>query len=1337
MSKDLFPYELTSFINKVNARYEGDPLGDFVLAEHVNEVQDAVTRIEESLGIRSKEDSTIEERLSQLSRYSLMKIDSVGYFNTLVNESAEYVSSFIEKYKIIIIDEHDNNTKLLSKDKDIYGRINASVGSLNDIQNKINTFKENGAVGIYLDGLDRGTREEEIKIVRSVNQESLKLIVYGETNKLLNQTPSDKNPRGEKIPFELGTTFTIKDFGYSEKTDTPGNTPKENVINNLLPLVQTIKDEGHQILAMTDTPNKDVFNYIHTLGLMLSIDYLYTGVVSGSSIDFPPYEYVGNSIIANWKTNKPKIYHEQGRLYRNIENGSIEIDEKDKVTFHGLATSSDTIEWVVESIEGRAIKSGTIPPDRLSTYDVDRIVKLINESSREILIQPDKIDSDDTSGLLPDAIGASHMIANVIEAINKKNNRNSEEVDFIESSAILNLTSDKLRGDIERERIDKNVIEAINFSSSTQIADVINFIKIPYAEITNIKGHGIDYITVKGEDASFVEATISSLLTADKVSVLTSLESPYAEIGHVKSDTIEALEIKGLDKLTVKDLNAENMEALVLNAVKAEIGVLAVEEIIAGSIETDYIKAELIKAVTTFSTNTVGEKARYDSLVANVFNANIANMIQLNAGEINTDKISLMGPEGNLEIKGDTIKIQSAPDENNESRIRILLGKLNEFTHKDDPDKPDEFGFMALSEDGESQIFDHTGVYSAGIHDNAVIHEKIAEGSIDTGQIRHDAIMADHILAGTITADELSADSVTADKIVAGAIDADHISSLSIDTKHLMAGLIESTHLKSTIIEGEHIKANAISSEHLSIGFKTNLIKDGMDSFEQLKLGEVSLNPSNKDVKTIVEKGHTFDGNNLVRASSYENNGHLYIGKKLRVGRLAPTTEDGIPKQFGLSIYSKVEWGAANTSIRLGFMLSNDDGTSEHKYSENKTITRFFKRESFIVENTKNYEFITPIIVFTNSNDTILFDAVQLEEVDKGKEVSQWRSTATTDISGDNIKTGRVDAGFIKIGQGTSFGDGQIIEISDEGILARRNMVVDGTVVHRGSAHLGSSGLVIEGGAFKLTGGQNGQRVRIEGHKGITVDNAKSKIELDAEKGFRISNLVDNQVILDIDSTTGQLKISGDTRFYNKNSPDMNISFIEQEDEIRRQREEAKEQAKKLKTQEETQIAQQKIIDEQIEELRIEKEAAVVRQAEINKERVLRNLEEQGKKHSLILEMKVGYSSYTQVNENYLYFHGYKVVDNEYIPANVPGEIHSAHESTKFPIPNQSLFLGGVPKGTAGHVIWDNTKKEMDFIYLKSEIDKKLNVTQKWVKTKPNDEFDFNESVFVIGEVVT
>lgn len=1324
MKNEQFPYQLTEFIKKINAAYDGDPRGDFVMAEDINQVQEALTRVEKSIGIKKENDLSIEDRMAQLKGYSSLKINSVGYFDSLDSENISYVSEVLSKFNIIVLNKYDNKTKELSKIHKIYGRINVLNKSINEIQIQIGEWQNNGAKGIYIDNLNLDSRVKEINIYKSVLEKNLEVIISGDISKLLTNELSDYNPRNEEFPFEKETTLVIKSFGYNSKRIGSNYLSQEEIMNNLYPLVKKIKGKQLKIFGMSETPNRDSFNFVQALGLMMSIDFLYTGISSGSQINNLPYSYDTHNIVGQWKTNKPEIFSNGGRIYRIVSGGSIEIDSNNKVYYPGLTIASDTINWIAETVDGRTNKIASIPPNRLTTYDIKKIVDLINSSSDDIVIKPNKIDSDEASGILPESIGASHMVLNVIHAINKKNNVNTIQKQYIEDSAILNLSSNKLIGDIETERLLKNAVNSINKSSTgapTTAEDHKNFINIPYAIITNLKGSGtINYATFNGEEASFRNATIGNTLTSNKIVVENKLTSPDAEIGTLKSNVITVSKIEGIQSLKVENLEAANIGALVISAIDAKISSGYFNSIVTESLKSKTIVSDIISATTSFADFSDTDKAKINSLITNSITSQYGFFNELFTGLINTDKIEITSDTGVLNINSDTIKIYDAPGKKQQSDIRILIGNLSEATGN-----LDDYGFMALDSTGKNKIFDHTGVYEGGIHKDSITTDKIKDNSVTGGKIKHDSIIVEHLQGKIITGDWIAGETISGDKIIGKSITAKELAALSIETEHLQSNIIESNHIRSNVIESKHIKSGSILTSHLKVGFEINLMKDGMDSFEQYKPGRIELNELNKDVLTYVQTEDSFEGEKSLRAFSLSNNIHMHIGKKIGISNYLNEN-----KMFAFSSFIRTPSHSDDTKIKLGFMLTSEDKENEYVLDDNFTsIKTTYKRYSFILKNSIGYTHITPIVVFESSNDTIIMDALQVEAIDAEGEISPWRTTATTIISGDSITTGKVNAKHIKIGEGTIFGDGNVIEITDTGLTAHASKDKN--------ASIGADGIVINGGAFKLNGGQGRQTISIDGDKGITVGSLSSKVIIDNNRGFRIHNIEKDEVVFDINPSTQNLRFSGAAEFFTPGSPETSITFQEQQDEIKAQHEEAMRQAEKLQTQEETLAAQQKLIKEQEEEIKKEKQKILEQQKEIGKERMLRLMGANNQRFTLSLELKVGYSSYNERNENFLYVHGYELdEDYRFINADVPGQLYSPYEDTYYEIKNQQLDLTETPLNTPGYIIWDNTRKELDFIYMDSKIDDNLNVEQEWIKTKKVPNFDFNESVFVIGEAM-
>lgn len=1095
LDKTKFPYQLTDFIDKVNARYDGDPKGDYVMAEHMNNVQEAISRIEEALGIRPDNTLTVEERLEVLSSYRPLSVPQVGYFDYLEYAEKTQMNEMFNQYELIILSNTQNMPT--DRDKNIYGYIDTDLGDLSEVQNNINSWKKAGADGIYLNNLNKSTREAEIELVSSVTQEGLNLIVSGDINDLLNNQQTPHNSNQLSIPFPEKTIFLIEGFGYSgELLDT------NSIISTLLPLVRLIKDSGHQVMGSSDVRNRKDYKSVHTLALLLSLDYMYWGIPTGAIESQPPYNYSWTTMLGDWRTNSPNLFREGNTLYRYIKNGKIELHGDGEISFPGLSASSDVIQWVTDTVDGAAIKRGSIPADRIKTYNIEEIVRLINESPDHIRIDLTKVRSDDQDSNLPLSIPATHLIDNVIEAINKKNNTNSSETRWIENYAIKSLEASKLTGHIEKEQLAKNTILAIN-DSSKPFEDVSKlFINVPYADITNIRGTGqAEFGSFSGDTLTVRSAQVTDTFSSVDIDASGIITSPEAEIGRLQVDTLDVTEITGLTNLHVDSITADNMDSLVLSAIEAKISSGTFDSIVAKSLESEVIVSDIISATTSFSELSRNDQAKIKDLIADVLMADYGFFKELTAGNINTDNISISSGNAVMQIIGDSIKVYGAADEENRRNLRVLIGNL-----KDLDLAVDDYGIVALSEDGETRIFDHTGIYEGGIHEDSITTETLKDDAVTGRKIKYESITVDHLIGGKITGEWIDGETITGDLIAGQTIIADHIDSLSIQTRHLDGEIIEGTHIKGDVIDGGHIKAGAISAEHLRIGYNVNLIKEGMDSFEQYSVGPVHLSDFNIDVDTKIQNEYAYEGNKALRVMSVTNNAALHIGKRI------PIDSDS---HYGVSAYIRTHQGSPNVELYIGAYLT-DGNSGEFVLSDKTEVESTYRRKELIINDTKNYPYLIPVIRFESSNDTILIDAVQIEEVPEDGEISPWRTTSTTFLSGDNITTGTVDAKHIRIGQGTIFGGGDVIDISDTGITARST---------NGSASLNSSGLEVIGGAFSLVSGNLLDKTFIVDGQGLSMDSNRVNITMSFDEGFRITDKITDSDLFYVDPKTGRIRM--------------------------------------------------------------------------------------------------------------------------------------------------------------------------------------------------------------------
>lgn len=116
--------------------------------------------------------------------------------------------------------------------------------------------------------------------------------------------------------------------------------------------------------------------------------------------------------------------------------------------------------------------------------------------------------------------------------------------------------------------------------------------------------------------------------------------------------------------------------------------------------------------------------------------------------------------------------------------------------------------------------------------------------------------------------------------------------------------------------------------------------------------------------------------------------------------------------------------------------------------------------------------------------------------------------------------------------------------------------------------------------------------------------------------------------------------------------------------------------------------------------------------------------------------IRVGYSSFTQTNPNSVYICGLEYRDGyrDMVLVDKPAEIYVRDSEQTDVIPNQALSVSGIPAGTTTYIIWDNTKKELFFIYYESVMTS-TGVSKKRWRNIAGQTIEFTDSLFAIGEV--
>lgn len=1246
----MFPKDYTYFERKINAIYDGDPNGNYVMAEDVNELQEAIENLEKSLGITNTSSDSIYDRIKNLENLSPLKVPSAIFLNDSNLMSNE--SNTIEKISTYDLVSFKNissiNLNILNKLKEngieTYGEINP-LDSLSKIQEEIGKWKSLGIQGIYVNNLsnDTFTRKQENDILKSIYESNLKTMISSSYwHRLIsNDFDINYNPEGEPLFLNDNNILIIEEFAFYKRQYY--GSEMSNKIDKFLKLK---KEKKIRLLGNGFAELQKEYSYLQAYGLLYSIDFIFNGEKQGISLDNDNSYLTWPTYISKWKTDNPVIFEETNYLYRNIKNGRILINRDLNIQIDGYIVESNSIKWNNETIPGDALKDFSVSPDKLSTYDVDRIITLINDSST-IKIDPSKIDAGE-NGNLPPNIPAKNMKTNVILAINMHNDLDTTEENYILDGSIKNLNAIKLFGNIDSARMLKNVIKAINASEE--------IIKVKEASIENLKSSTIQTSIINSDNATIEALNVTKNITTVDQTVKGTLNSKEirAEKGYFVQ--LEAENFK-VENIKAKNIEADNMSSLILDTIEANIEFGTFDKIVSQSLESQIIKGELITAMNSM----VGEAIIDGALIktASITDAHILNLnaSKINAGEINTGLVAIQGPDGHLMIKEDTIKIYDKEDEAGLRRLRVILGATKDITGDEN------YGLVVLGADGTTRLYDNTGVYNEGIHDNAISNGKIQDEAVDSRIIKAGSIFAKHIQAGSITTEKLHAQAVTADKLAAKSIVA---GSAVIDVAAINDAHISELHGAKIIagtIEAKSIKANAITADKLAVGYQINLIKNNYDSFEPYAIGTkvgtilsgseqsmVSNNNSYLGDKSLLIKGN--NKSNKIMLDDNDRNWSSKIWSK---------------RKYILSGYAYTD-STEEVAVKIGMRFENSEVMSSEFFIKGMEYKRIYT----IVEAPQDNRFGSMILETLITNTNVWFDALQIEEQQENQDEPGWfRSTDLTTIDGSMIKTGYVEAKRIKVGDGTIFGNGDIIEISNQGIKAQS---VDGY------AMMNSKGIEVIGGAFKL---ENEGKVTIDGKKGIEVSSSNNKIGISADDGISISKNIDGEKIF---YTTpdgelylkGRVEITQSNSIYTKDEVDKGISNL----------------------------------DKQIENIST-------------------NL---SNKLSVNLGSKFGYKSWIDKDINSFYVFGYKINPETFVeePADIDGYIKNWENSDVIKIPKQYVNIINIPKPSHGYITWDNTSKKLWVISLDSnEVWKKYNA----LHAEDKQQFEFNESIYVLGEI--
>ena len=204
MSLSKYPEKLDLFQVKTNALFNNDPNGDQVMAEDINELQDAILAIEKSLGVNPQGNKlTVGERVTLLEGSSSLRVPSFLIYlgnPALINESVTTLEAIghFSKYDHVVLgnnaynssdSDHQITMDIIdgvrgSRSTNFYGYLDTGVSTLGlsiaELQVIIQAWKDMDVVGIYCANFgfeSRVDRGRQNAILDSIHQHGMVAIL--------------------------------------------------------------------------------------------------------------------------------------------------------------------------------------------------------------------------------------------------------------------------------------------------------------------------------------------------------------------------------------------------------------------------------------------------------------------------------------------------------------------------------------------------------------------------------------------------------------------------------------------------------------------------------------------------------------------------------------------------------------------------------------------------------------------------------------------------------------------------------------------------------------------------------------------------------------------------------------------------------------------------------------------------------------------------------------------------------------------------------------------------------------------------------------------------------
>ncbi|MCU5076767.1 hypothetical protein OB985_04085 [Bacillus cereus] len=1069
MEKELiFPVPYSEFVRKKDAQYDGDPNGDYVMSEDVNELQESIEQIERVINFKEL-GSTVSDALNKkVDKAAISDFGSplfVGYRGASINtyDSIEKrINAFSYIPHVMINKEESTNFNFFIDEVKksgtlLYGIINYPNVVLNNIEADVTWFESKGFHGILLSnfGFENGwNRSQQNQILQYIHAKGMAAVITGEIETTLFNKPHKNNPQQEDLKTSKDDIYLAQDvFVLNGAKNNPIVIP--SVVFNLN---KAQKERGIHIFVEDTADASNDNNKLYLYGKMLSTLYNLDGYSlvpqSRYALNENVERYLHGFELGKWKAQNPVYVEEATATSRSFSKGSLVFDKvKNECYIKGVGLNPSIYTWQDKQIPGSAIDFASAI---YGSEGIETLVDAINDNNH--LIHYSKIAGLTGSGATPDSIKDTviRAINNSPAAVSKNGPGGYDAIagnDFLHGGVIDYIDAGSIKsGILNIEAIKTNIIEAINAYIGTA---KINTAFIGELSADHIAANVIDAINIYAKNISAESALIDN-----------------AVIGELKAENIQAAVIQAvnlyageavIDSAKIGQLDADHIKAAVIEAINASIETAVIDSAKIGTLTASHIKGMVVEAINLYAGQAKIDAAQIGSLKAENISAGLIEALEISAGSADFDRLqasvieainasiehafingAIIG-EGTVDsaqiadgsitdakivsltaakIKAGTIDTSLVTLQGPGARLKITNNRLQVFDDQATPIERislgdvngdgSEFGFRVRGADGTTILLDHNGVREEGITDGAITNKKIENGAVDNDKVLQNSLQGDRLVVDAITAREIAAKSVNANHLQVGAI----VAGSGVIEK----GAIGEAEIAQASITDAHIKA--LSANKVTAG-SIQMTSRNLVSNATFRKGTIDWildsNFSTSEVSEIVRLNTT-------------NSLHLFTtGKPLQN---SSAYSKFVPASAGENYSASVYVLTKNLSAydgghpRVEVEYHNDSARITSKITTSILTGNDIWQRISVTETAPAGTTRVRLRIYHPKNGDSYFCRPMLQ---KGNIVTEWTGDGsfmtedgfyTGELHAEQITTGRIKAGMVQIGPDTQFEPG-------------------------------------------------------------------------------------------------------------------------------------------------------------------------------------------------------------------------------------------------------------------------------------------------------------------------